>query len=240
MVQHMKTKKIIAAALCFALATGITACSGEEKDTSNESGTAAQTETSAQTEAPVETEAPEETEAPAETEAAATETTAAETEPFVLTDAGYLPEYETFEVTSEDLTDGVWNDAISKTMKGENVSPALSWDSVDGASYYVIYMVDMSGGCWLHWKDAEVTETNLPRGYASTLQYVGPYPPSGATHTYDIYVIAMRNPVERVMGAIDTQNLKFANFIRGLDIDAEGNSGNIIAYGYLSGTFTAD
>ena len=158
------------------------------------------------------------------------------TEP--LTD--YLAGHATFELTSEDLTGGVWADVTSNTNKGENVSPQLSWAPVEGASTYVIIMVDTSVRSWVHWLSDNVTETELPRGWAPASDYVGPYPPSGATHTYDIYVIAMRNPVERVMGAIDTQNLKFANFIRGLDIDAEGNSGNIIAYGYLSGTFTAD
>ena len=65
------------------------------------------------------------------------------------------------------------------------------------------------------------------------------YPPSGSTHTYDIYVVALRSPVERVRGTVDTQNPNFAQFIRGLDTDADGNTGNIISYGYLSGEFTA-
>ena len=49
---------------------------------------------------------------PAETEAPETEP-AETTEAFVLGDDGFLPEYETFELTSEDLTDGVWADVIS-------------------------------------------------------------------------------------------------------------------------------
>jgi phosphatidylethanolamine-binding protein (PEBP) family uncharacterized protein len=70
------------------------------------------------------------------------------------------------------------------------------------------------------------------------MEYVGPYPPTDSTHTYDVYVIALRAPVERVKGSLDAQNPNFDQFITGLDEDAEGNTGNIIAYGRISGTFT--
>lgn len=57
----------------------------------------------------------------------------------------YLEGYDTFEVTSEDLIDGVWSDVISKDC-GDNVSPQLSWEAVDGAELYIIYMVDPDTG----------------------------------------------------------------------------------------------
>ena len=201
--------------------------------------------------APVETTAQAEPAQSVETTAEATETTAAETEAtetepqeteeaFVLGDDGFLPEYETFEVTSADLVDGVWADVVSNTLAGEDVSPELSWEPVEGADHYVIYMVDMTAYYFIHWKSDAVTETSLEQGWASGAQYVGPYPPSGSEHVYDIYVVALRGDVDRVRGTVNSQNPNFASFIRGLDTDVDGNSGNIIAYGYLSGTFTAN
>ena len=145
----------------------------------------------------------------------------------------------TFELSSEDLKDGVWDNVISNTSAGENKSPELKWEAVEGAKQYVIYMVDPDGGNWLHWKSEGVTETSLPRGWASDKEYVGPYPPSGSTHTYDVYVVALKAPAEKVRGIFDSGNPKFNEYIKALDTDANGNSGNIISYGYLSGTFTS-
>ena len=71
-----------------------------------------------------------------------------------------------FAVTSQDLKDGVWNSAISNTDKGENASPQLSWDPVDGADSYVIYMVDTSASNWVHWKQ-QTRETTLASGSSS-------------------------------------------------------------------------
>lgn len=219
----MKLRRLIAGGLMFVMLTGCGQAPVSE--TAAEATGAQAAETSEQTEV---TETSEQTVA-----------TTAETEAFVLGDDGFLPEYETFELTSEDLQDGVWADVISATQEGENVSPQLSWEPVDGAGSYVIYMVDTTAYFWIHWKADAVTETDLSQGWASGASYEGPYPPSGSTHTYDIYVIALRNDVDRVRGTVDTQNQNFASFIRGLDTDIDGNSGNIISYGYLTGEFTA-
>lgn len=221
-------KEILAGIVCMALLSGCTATpeetSAETQPAETVGTTAEETETTAEETTP-ETEATQ----PAETEA-----------PFVLGDDGFLPEYDTFEVTSEDLVDGVWADIVSNTLAGEDLSPELSWEPVEGADHYVIYMVDMTAYYFIHWKSDAVTETNLERGWASGAQYVGPYPPSGSEHVYDIYVVALRGDVDRVRGTVNSQNPNFASFIRGLDTDADGNAGNIIAYGYLSGTFTAN
>ena len=221
-------KRLIASVVCMALLTGCSTGANE---------TAAQTQ-------------PEQTagtisEVTQMTATEVTETLAQETEPaetteaFVLGDDGFLPEYETFELTSDDLNDGVWNDVISNTLAGENVSPQLSWEPVDDALFYVVYMVDMTANYWIHWADFTEDATTLERGWTTGASYIGPYPPSGSTHTYDIYVIALRNPIDRIRGTVNTQNPNFAQFIRGLDTDADGNTGNIISYGYLSGEFTA-
>ena len=101
----------------------------------------------------------------------------------------YLEGYDTFEVISPDVIDGVWVDDISNTKLGDNSSPALSWQPVEGAEEYVIYMVDRNSKGFLHWKSGGVKETELPRGWApKDLEYNGPHVGHGYTHMYDIYV----------------------------------------------------
>ena len=150
----------------------------------------------------------------------------------------FIDDYESFEVTSSSLHDGVWDNIISNTDKGSNKSPQLEWTAVDGAGLYVIIMDDPTAMDWMHWKSDHVTETSLDEGWASSSEYVGPYPPGGSTHTYEIYVVALKAPVERVKGAFNGQNPKFENNFQALDIDADGNSGNILAVGRISGTFS--
>ena len=142
-----------------------------------------------------------------------------------------------FEVTSADLHDGVWDTVITNTEKGSNVSPQLSWEPVEGAQCYVIYMVDKIAGDWIHWISNNVTETELAQGWAPEGEYVGPYPPGG-THDYEIYVVALKQPVERAKGALNSSNLKFKPNVFALDEAVEGETGNIVGYGYITGTYT--
>ena len=137
-----------------------------------------------------------------------------------------------FSVTSDDLHDGVWDTVITNTDNGKNVSPQLSWEPVEGAKSYVVYMVDTSAGNWLHWRAGNITETTLAQGSATESEYVGPYPPSGM-HNYEIYVYAMKADVDRVPGAFDSANEGFGQFESLLD-----ESGGVIAYGHISGTYT--
>lgn len=53
----------------------------------------------------------------------------------------FIDEYSSFEVTSTNLNNGVWDDIISFT--GSNKSPQLEWDAVDGTDHYVIIMDDL-------------------------------------------------------------------------------------------------
>jgi len=50
--------------------------------------------------------------------------------------------------------------------------------------------------------------------------------------------VALKEPVERLKGGVNANNPNFKNFIQGLDTDSEGNTGIILAYGKISGTFT--
>ena len=150
----------------------------------------------------------------------------------------FIDDYNSFEVTSTSLNNGVWNDVISNTDKGSNKSPQLQWSAVDGAGLYVIIMDDPTSWDFMHGKSDNVTETSLDEGWAPKSEYVGPYPPTGATRTYEVYVVALKAPVERIKGTFGASNPKFEENFKALDTDAEGNSGNIIAVGRLPGTFT--
>ena len=218
----MKKIKLTALVLCASMLAGIAGCQATDKPYET---------SSSQTEGV--------TEASAEDTQAVTENA----EPGV-TDSGvdFLEGYEKFELTSTDLVNGVWADIISYD-RGNNVSPELSWEPVEGAEEYIIYMVDMNTPdlirCGnLHWKSGGITVTELPEGWAPSSDYVGPTPPSGEIHIYEIYVVALKAPVERLKGSIRAVNPNFISFIQGLDTDSEGNTGNILAYGKISGTFT--
>ena len=227
----LKNKKIAALVLCAAALMNLAGCSDTE------AVPAAETTAASVPEETTETTAVETTE-----QIEASETTATEPEmtvvPLIADENGNLmSQFEEFELTSEDIEDGFWVDAISSSPAGDDVSPQLSWDPVDGAGQYIIYMVDVSANYLIHWKAEGVTETHLDRGWADSL-YFGPYPRTGLTNTYDIYVIAIRNPIDRLRGSLRVPNENFPLFLAYLDIDAEGNTGNVIAYGHISAQYS--
>ena len=227
----LKNKKIAALVLCAAALMNLAGCSDTE------AAPAAETTAASVSEETTETTAVETTE-----QIEASETTATEPEmtvvPLIADENGNLmSQFEEFELTSEDIEDGFWVDAISSSPAGDDVSPQLSWNPVDGAGQYIIYMVDISANYLIHWKAEGVTETHLDRGWADSF-YFGPYPRTGLTNTYDIYVIAIRNPIDRLRGSLRVPNENFPLFLAYLDIDAEGNTGNIIAYGHISAQYS--
>ena len=142
-----------------------------------------------------------------------------------------------FEVASPNVTDGKWDVKITNTKYGENISPELSWEEVEGATNYVIIMLD---GSWLH-MDVYTTETHLSEGAFGKgergAQYVGPYPPSG-THTYSIFVFALKGEMSKEDFFFDAGNNSTDKIFKGLDEDKDGNTGNVIAYGRLDGNYT--
>ena len=219
---------IMIVALCAGCgSSGDVTESGAESSTHKESSAASDTTEEKTSEEVVTEEAVTEDTASKETESESTDKLNA-----------FIDDYASFEVTSTSLSNGVWNDVISNTDKGSNKSPQLQWSAVDGAELYVIIMDDPVSWHFMHWKSDNVTETSLDEGWAPESEYVGPYPPSGATRTYEVYVVALKAPVERVKGAFGASNQKFEENFKALDTDAEGNSGNIIAVGRLSGTFS--
>ena len=148
----------------------------------------------------------------------------------------FVSAYPAFEVTSQSLHDGKWDEVIA--LDGEEASPELSWEPVEGASTYVIYMIDMDTGYIIHWILSDITETSFPEGWAPSSEYVGPNPGPGVTHTYNVYVFALKNPAEKVRGSVRTISPRVPAFMEALDTDVNGNTGNIIAVGRVSGEYT--
>ena len=140
-------------------------------------------------------------------------------------------------VTSKDVKDGVWDDMITNTNYGENLSPELTWDPVEGATNYVVVMID---GAWLH-MDVFTSETHLDAGAIKRGsrgdQYVGPYPPSD-THTYSVFVFALKDESGKVKLSFDAGGNSIDQIYTSLNVDKNGNSGNVIAVGRLDGNYT--
>ena len=140
-------------------------------------------------------------------------------------------------VTSKDVKDGVWDDKITNTNYGENLSPELTWDPVEGATNYVVVMID---GAWLH-MDVFTSETHLDAGAIKRGsrgdQYVGPYPPSD-THTYSVFVFALKDESGKVKLSFDAGGNSIDQIYTSLNVDKNGNSGNVIAVGRLDGNYT--
>ena len=228
--KRMKSKKVFALLMCALVMTGFSGCMRQI------------TEEAHVTIATVENPETTTTATMAESGEAASALETEETEvpfPASLIENHYLEGYDTFDVTSSDLENGVWNDIISNSKLGENCSPELSWEAVEGAGEYAIYMVDRNSNGFLHWKADGIKEAGLPRGQARKLvEYNGPHLGHGYTHVFDVYVIALRAPAGKLGGCVNAVNPKMNDFFLDLDTDAEGNTGNIIAYGKVSGQYT--
>ena len=164
----MKVKKLLAMSLCLSFAFSLTGCgAGGESEASTEEMTSVAEKIVVTTEAATE----------ATTEEVTEEETTEESSSAVLPYDGdeLVSKYASFEVTSSSITDGVWNDVISNSDKGSNASPELTWEPVEGATVYAIYMVDINMHYFLHWNSNGITETSLPEGWAPESDYVGPY-----------------------------------------------------------------
>lgn len=154
-----------------------------------------------------------------------------------------MPDVKTIKVTSEDLHEGKWDDSVSNTDAGSNASPELSWERVDGAKEYAIYMIDeYDTDYWLHWRVGGISETFHDHGAefsdAVISEYVGPYPPEGV-HEYVVYVFALAGAASSYPGNFDAESVSADEVRQGLDVSRDGNKGNIIAEGRISGTFAA-
>ena len=90
---------------------------------------------------------------------------------------------------------------------GENKSPAVKWDAVEGANYYAVMMFDVNAN-WLHLFVTDITDTEVSQGtYTDSDIYIGPYPPkSSGIHTYRIAVFAIKEQPKDTIGKLDGKN----------------------------------
>lgn len=142
----------------------------------------------------------------------------------------------TMDVTSDSQTYGVWNEDITES------APELSFEPVEGASYYVIYMVDESSNNRMLWYVPHVDDTIVPAG---TGEYTGPVlTEDEGEHNLTVYVYALQGKpglgIDLELGdASLSGDLLYYDILNVI----EGTSspymyGNVIAYGYVTGTYS--
>lgn len=119
---------------------------------------------------------------------------------------------------------------------GNNQSPQLTWDAVDGAEYYAVCMFDEDAN-WLHWLVLDLEKTELEQGeYTLHSEYIGPYPPKNSgQHNYRIEVFALKQATDNVILKIDAEQ-SYTDIVRYLNRSGNGEN-NIIARGHITGNY---
>jgi phosphatidylethanolamine-binding protein (PEBP) family uncharacterized protein len=100
----------------------------------------------------------------------------------------------------------------------------------------------MIDGNWLH-MDVFTTETSLAEGAykrrgGEGAEFVGPYPPRGSTHTYSVFVFALKGEPKSLPYTFNSGGNYLSELFPAIDTDKSGNKGNVIAYGKLDGNYT--
>ena len=105
-------------------------------------------------------------------------------------------------------------------------------------------MIDPDGNNWIHLISGTLTKEEVVQGEITQVNkgtsdtgYIGPYPPAG-THSYDVYVFALKQAKTDYAGKVNAVCDGIDKIAQELDADAAGASGNIAAYGKLTGTYT--
>ena len=147
----------------------------------------------------------------------------------------YMDSLPVFEVTTTSIENGEWKRETG--LKEGNNSPALSWEPVEGATKYAVFMIDTSTTNWLSWY-VIVDKTTLDEGeFTDQSVYVGPYPPG--THTYEVYVLALADEPKPYSFPMDASGGDINAKANLLNIKADGTAGNVIAYGTIKAPYTA-
>lgn len=164
-------------------------------------------------------------------------------------------------ISSNDLKDGVWNPDIFSIDGGAGLSPHLYFDPVEGADHYVIYMVDETGGHYGTWLATEIQENELFTGDNLTIhaddpnyRYTGSYiyPPDKSPILVSVYVFALR---DETLNDVSTLFSEYSScwplepnelYVDYLSLICNGKIsfmfsdrryGNVISYGYITGTY---
>ncbi len=148
----------------------------------------------------------------------------------------YMDSLPVFNVTTTSIENGEWRQATGLMI--DNLSPELTWTTVDGATKYAIIMLDTSTNNWLSWFVIVDDITHLDEGtYTEKEVYVGPYPPG--THTYEVFVIALRTEPQPVSFPMDSSGGDINAKMNFLNVASDGSTGNVLAYGTIKADYTA-
>ena len=147
-----------------------------------------------------------------------------------ISNADIYENLDNFEVTSESIFYGEW---IKETgLKNGNISPELSWEKVNGANAYAIFMVDSDENDF-HIHGFGMTDTNhLNLGELHDESFSGPVPQE--PHNYTVYVFALKKAVET---GINVNNWSQGDPEKLLEILNKDNPGNAIAYGSVTASY---
>ena len=150
----------------------------------------------------------------------------------------YMDQLPIFEVTTTSIMEGEWKRDCG--LKEGNLSPELTWQPVEGATKYAVIMLDVSTNNWLSWY-VITDKTHLDEGeYTDQSVYVGPYP--AETHTYELYVVALKGDPQELNFPIDTSGVSGGDIHQKMDFlntASDGSTGNVIAYGNITAPYTS-
>lgn len=147
----------------------------------------------------------------------------------------YMDSLPVFTVTTTSIENGEWKQSCG--LKEGNLSPELSWEPVEGAAKYAVIMLDTTTTNWLSWY-VITDKTHLDEGeYTDQSVYVGPYP--AETHTYELYVVALKDDPQDLSFRIDDTGGDIHQKLDFLNTAADGSTGNVIAYGNITAPYTS-
>ena len=147
----------------------------------------------------------------------------------------YMDQLPVFELTTTSIANGEWKTEIG--LKEGNLSPALSWKPVDGATKYAIVMIDITTTRWLYWYTI-VDKTDLAEGeFTDPSVYTGPYP--AGTHTYEIHVIALKSEPKAGSFKVDARSGDIQSFFDYVNTASDGSVGNVLSYGTIKAPYTS-
>jgi hypothetical protein len=147
----------------------------------------------------------------------------------------YVDQLPVFEITTTSISNGEWKTEIG--LKEGNLSPALSWRAVDGATKYAVVMIDITTTRWLYWYTV-VDKTELAEGeFTDPAIYTGPYP--AGTHIYEIHVIALKSEPKTGSFKVDGRSGDIYSFFDYVNTASDGSVGNVLAYGTIKAPYTS-